>query len=320
MAMDDIPDRARAKLIAQEKRTRAAILKQFIRLEKTISAALDDLLFQIEVSGKAGIDPGVLLFEKRHLVEILILVQNEIHKIAPDLAAFIEKGQSAAIEIAKWQASQDPQLSTRIQFFDLESTRSIAGQSANGEPLTEYFKTRLTTVVQDSIFRALTAGIAIGKSNQEIAADLKKAVPNGAINAMTTARTETNRAYRESSRKFYKSTPGVIGWRWISALEINRTCPICWSRHGEIFQTNKTFDTHPNCRCTMIAVFASKKDAPFQTGIQAFETLNAAQQTAILGPRRFELFESGIKLKQFVGVRETEFGKTPFLKNLSDFE
>lgn len=165
------------------------------------------------------------------------------------------------------------------------------------------------------MFDALFFGISAGSSNATIAREVRQAIGGGTAAAMTIVRTETNRAYREATRKYYAEVPGVIGWRWLAALDL-RTCPICWALHGRIFKTKTKFGTHPNCRCTMVPVFAD--DPKPETGPELFAKLNDTQKKAILGPKRYELYLQGAELSDFVATTKTPFGIGRKVKNLAE--
>lgn len=316
--MDDFADKIRSELSEHEKTAARAILRRFQSFRDRIEKQFADLIAKLEAGKQAGFNFDFLLYQKRYLLEILADVQSEINRIAPALGEIVEQSQVLAMETGRnaIAGSNRPELSTRIRFFDLDSTREIAGFTADGTPLADHFK-KLAIPIQQTIFQTLTDGIGFGRSNAAIAAELKRSTPKGLFNALTTARTETNRAYRETTRKFLTDVPGVIGYRWIAALDL-RTCPICWSRHGKLYRTSTPFDTHPNCRCTMIAVFDG--DPPVERGSEKFAKLSPAGQRAILGSARFDLYQSGVKLSDFIATRQTPFGKTPFLKPLSSFD
>jgi hypothetical protein len=50
-----------------------------------------------------------------------------------------------------------------------------------------------------------------------------------------------------------------------------------------------------------------------ETGVDKFKRLTDAQKIAIIGKKRFELYNSGLELDDFVSEKKTEFGKVPFI-------
>jgi SPP1 gp7 family putative phage head morphogenesis protein len=301
----DPGDKSRGQLLELEKRRQMAVVSDFARIRDRLENDLRDLLERIEkerrIDGNAS--PGLLL-QKARLGEILDSIDNEIAAASERLAAMTAGAQSKAVDIARNQSEQYPQVTTELGFFDGDAVKEIIGNAGDGQPLQKIFAA-IAAPTRQAIFDALEFGLAAGLPNASIAAEVRDAIGGGTARAMTIVRTETNRAYREATRKFYQQAPGVVGWRWLAALDL-RTCPICWALHGQVFKTKTRFGTHPNCRCTMVPVFAGEAD--FQTGPLLFRLLNGTQQKAILGPKRYQMFLDGAELKHFVGQVRTPFG------------
>jgi SPP1 gp7 family putative phage head morphogenesis protein len=253
------------------------------------------------IDGNAS--PG-LLIQKARLGELLDQVTIEIRKSSAKLAALTTGAQDQAVNVAQDQAAQYPRLTSDLNFFDSDAARKLIGLAGDGEPLAVHFA-KLVRPARQAMFDALFYGISVGLPNVRIAREVQDSIGGTRAQAMTIVRTETNRAYREATREFYDDVSAVIGWRWLAALDL-RTCPICWALHGRIFKTKTKFGTHPNCRCTMVPVFAG--DPKFETGPEVFNRLTRAQQLAILGPGRLGLYNQGAELSDFVENRKSAFG------------
>ncbi len=300
-------DKARNQLLSLEQRRQAAVFVEFAKIRKRLDAELLDLLARIAKQRKmdGNASPG-LLIQKARLNEMLDAIDAEINKSAAKFAKITETAQRSAIDIAKAQAEATPGLQSNLFLFDAEATSELIGIAGDGSPLGKHFA-KIARPARQAMFDALFFGIAAGKPNAFVAREVRDAIGGTAAHAMTIVRTETNRAYRESSRKAYAAAPGVIGWRWLAATEATPPpCPICWANHGRIFATKTKFGTHPNCRCTMVPVFEG--DALVQTGPEIFAELTAAQKRAILGPGRLELYMQGAELRDFVESTKTTFG------------
>lgn len=298
-------DKARAQLLELEKRRQLAVISEFRKIQVRLQSEIIDILERIDkqrrIDGNAS--PG-LLIQKARLNELLDAVTDEVRDASARLAAITGNAQNAAVDIAQNQATKYPQIKTDLNFFDGPATRELIGIAGDGNPLAKHFA-KLAAPARQAMFDALFFGIAAGRPNQAIARELRDAIGGTTAAAMTIVRTETNRAYREATRQFYVEAPGVIGWRWLAALDLN-TCPICWALHGTIFKTKTKFGTHPNCRCTMVPVFAG--DPPVETGPEIFARLNDAQKRAILGPGRLGLYQQGAQLSDFVELNKSVFG------------
>lgn len=305
-------DKARVLLSAIEKRRQLAVLSEFEKIQVRLASELLDLFERIEkerqIDGNAS--PG-LLMQKARTEALFEQVTKEIADASARISGITTVAQNEAVLVARRQASEYARLSADFAFFDGPATRELIGIAGNGRPLALHFAT-LSEPVREAMFDALFFGIATGRSNGAIAQEIRDAINGTTAQAMTIVRTETNRAYREATRKFYQENesaddadPGVIGWRWVAALDLN-TCPICWALHGSVFKLKSKMSTHPNCRCTMVPVFAG--DPRAVTGPELFAALNDSQRRAIIGPRRLELYLQGAELKDFIETVKTPFG------------
>lgn len=140
------------------------------------------------------------------------------------------------------------------------------------------------------------------------------------MRAVTVARTETLRAYREGNRASYQASGVVAGWRWLATLT-TRSCAFCWSMHGSVHPLNAPMATHPRCRCTSVPVLkaAFGGDEPTQTGPDVFAELDAAQQRAVLGGAKYRAYSAGaITLEDLAGTKRTrEWGRVGYEKSLT---
>lgn len=321
MTRKEAADAARFELAQAEKQLQIFVLSELEKLSNRIFGEIETLTGQIDAARAAGESPLSFITRRNALRRIFDQVNLEVLRSAAALSSALTNTKRTAAKIAEQQIKESIELLTANVFdFDSETTRQIIELSADNKPLAVHFA-RIAAPVRQAIFDALSYGIATGQPAQKIAREIKAAARNsGAVRAMTIARTETNRAYRETTRTHYERIESVRGWQWQAALDL-RTCPICWGMHGRIFAKKTPFATHPNCRCTMTPVFKGEKADYRQTGGFAFSQLNEAQQTAILGKRRFRLYQAGgIKLPDFVETKQTVFGLSRALKPVSVFD
>ena len=117
----------------------------------------------------------------------------------------------------------------------------------------------------------IAEGIAAKKSIYEVAKDLEKYVnplsakewewckvyPNANkkidYNAQRLARTSINHAYQMAQKRSCKNNPYVTGIQWVSS-NTHRTCELCNSRNGVVYDVAKVPLDHPNGLCTTIPV------------------------------------------------------------------
>ena len=239
-------DIARKKLLEIERANAARIVAEFQKIKTRLLENTLSVRDAIETarSGGAG-NVENLLAEQNRLADLFGQVSAAINNKTGELSQLTTGGQRAAVSVAKTQAAATPELLANLNFFDGGAVSEIVGLAGNKRKVDFLFQ-RIAPAVRAEMFSALSFGIASGASNYQIARELKNKFDFAPVRALTIARTETNRSYREANRLFYADTPGVVGWVWLAALDL-RTCPVCWSKHGQVFRTNKRFNSHPNC-------------------------------------------------------------------------
>jgi SPP1 gp7 family putative phage head morphogenesis protein len=170
---------------------------------------------------------------------------------------------------------------------------------------------------------ALVQGMLLGKNPREVALDVRGALGTQLSRALTIARTETLRAYREATRATYRQM-GVQQWEWRSARN-ERTCAACWAMDGKRFSVDEPMPAHVNCRCVMLPVTKTWEELGF-TGIEELEqpapalerfaALRPDQQLMVLGPAKFGAYQAGVlKLTDLVGWKvDPLWGKSVFEK------
>ena len=161
-----------------------------------------------------------------------------------------------------------------------------------------------------AVTQSLVQGLALGKHPRVIANGMRDALGGNLTRALTIARTETLRAYRESSRATYTANASVLdGWTWVSALG-PRTCASCFAQHGSLHPLTEVMATHPRCRCSMAPATKSWRELGFgstpesvkiEQGPDIFRRLPVDEQRATLGPGKLAALRSnGITLPDLV--------------------
>lgn len=128
-----------------------------------------------------------------------------------------------------------------------------------------------TQKAQKDINTIIAQGVAQNKSAYDIAKDLEKYVNPSArkewdwskvypgtakkvdYNAQRLARTMVSHAYQQAFVRTTQKNPFVTKYRWDSSNS-GRTCELCNSRDGQLYDKDDLPMDHPNGMCTYIAV------------------------------------------------------------------
>jgi SPP1 gp7 family putative phage head morphogenesis protein len=298
MTPQQLSELFREFLIRAEKRSAFLLLSEFDKLRDEISQFL--------------IENGV---QMKDLDEILSHIEDAIARRTIRLAQSVTNAQRYVVKAAA--KTIGAYLNTpKGSIFepDLEATQKLIGRTQNNSTLARFFN-RLKEPIREAAKEQLIEGFSKGESAGQIAKRMNDVADVGKARALTIARTETNEAYRAASREFLRQAD-IKKYVWMAVLDA-RTCVICWSLHGRLFDSDKKVFSHPNCRCTLIPVTKGMK--PVETGTEKFAKLQPGFQKQILGQKRFDLYTSGSELSSFVGSKEdAEFGRRHFIRPLSD--
>ena len=79
-------------------------------------------------------------------------------------------------------------------------------------------------------------------------------------NAMRLARTSINHSYQTATIQTAQENPFIDGIEWQSALDHERTCQLCFDRHGKVYKPEEVPLDHPNGLCTMVPYISKNRN------------------------------------------------------------
>jgi SPP1 gp7 family putative phage head morphogenesis protein len=309
---------ARSQLSQIEDQARKLLLREFRALHRRLQKRLQKLIDEITAKQSTGSVPTSFLFKKSRLQTILDDVSTEIRRIAKPNSAIISNAQADAVNLAETDAQRllvSETFPGTIFRTNTDAVKELVGVTQNNTPLVK-FLSQFSGPVARGVKNALIDGVATGQGARRIASRMSAAIGDATVRTLTTARTETNTAYRTATIEHYKSNSDLVQrYIWLSAKGL-RTCIICWARHGKIYSLDKKPNSHPNCRCTIIPFLDESSRIP--TGADEFAKLTDAEKTAILGKERFGLYQRGSTLDDFVGEKQTKIGRTPYVVPIAE--
>lgn len=316
--------RFRAELLAGERRAASRLLDAYGQAYQRIRFQLASLTAEIAQAREAGqrVSPA-WLFQRERLqalqrqtaAEIAAFGQLAEREIVAQQSSAVLQGQASAQALI---VQAQPGVLVTFSRLPTGAIESLVGVLQGGSPLRELLDA-LGPEASRAVRDALVQGVALGLGPRDIARMARKALGLTLTRALTIARTETLRAYRESSRQTYQANRDVVqGWIWHAALG-TRTCAFCWSMHGTLHRLDEPMSTHPNCRCAMVpAVIGST--AGVTEGAVLFDRLQPAQQQRVLGPAKYRAYVAGqITLDDVRGfARSRKWGRVGFERSLRD--
>ncbi len=328
----------RDQLLTGDRRTAAVMVRSYSTAYQAIDREIDRIRLRIYDLREKGVEKerfASLLYQEKRVQALQDKTLAEISRFAQRSDIIVGGAVGEAVIAGSTDAK-------RLMQTTLPEGISVAPATIDGEPVSAFspeevgLRTgaleQLTGVIQPgqpvaSIFQslgpeasksatdALISGLALGKNPNEIAAMMRQALGGNLTRALTIARTETLRAYREASRAEYLANDDVVdGWIWVSAAS-GRTCASCWAQHGSEHPLDEVMATHPRCRCSMAPKTKTWQELGFgrtpesvniPSGSSLFAKLSPEDQRSILGPGKFAAYRGKkIALSDLVARRQS---------------
>jgi len=314
----------RDALLRLERSAATDLVRAYADAWLVIRDRLATLLARFQAAREAGQQPGISwAFQQGRLQELLNQVEAEIARFAAYADATITRAQSEAIYQARAHAEQllqialpfnPPAVTVSFAAAPIAALRQLVGTLSDGSPLRQLLA-ELGPEASLATRRALLTGLVTGQNPRAIAGVVRRQVGMGLTRALVISRNETLRAYRGAALENYRANANVVrGWIWVAKLD-ERTCVICWARHGSIHPLEEEFVSHIMCRCSPIPLTASWAElgvsgvretrASVTPGPDVFRTLSDERQRTILGPAAWQAYHDGeLSLVDLVGRKE----------------
>jgi SPP1 gp7 family putative phage head morphogenesis protein len=325
--LEELIERQRAELLKVETNGASAIVGAYKRVEERLTANLHSLISDIEAARSAGVEvrPNWLVSQHRYQ-QLLAELQEETLAFIHRAIAAVTGMQGTAAERAPKDASDlvvkalGPgtesaivQVRHRMNALPSRQLEHLVGFAGDGKPLGDLLA-ELGPESAKAAKDSLAFGVATGQSPRVIASDVATKTGMAKVRALTIARTEMLRPYREVTQERFKTSQMVETWTWLAVLD-RRTCPMCAAMNGTIHSTDEGLHTHPNCRCAQSPNTPSWADLGFSgipdrrppqlTPAQRFAAIPEADRLAILGKARLDAYNAGqITLAEM--VRKTD--------------
>ena len=232
-----------------------------------------------------------------------------------EAAILANEASVGMVEAAAGRKPAGVSLGTSWTALPDETLQTFVGMAGDGSPLGELFAT-IPQTVTDAMQLSLVQGISLGEGPRTVARRLQRVAMVGQSRAETIARTEMIRASREAQRQLYTQNPAVQGYRR-QATQDARVCLACLALSGTLHQTDEIMPSHPNCRCVMVPATLSWAEITGDSSIpdtrpevatpeRILAGLSEADKLAIMGPKRYEMYQAGTPLGNFVQVQQNQ--------------
>jgi len=324
--MSDINQTAnefKRRLLARERAASSELVRAYAVACGRIEERINELTAQITGARRKGeIISSGFLYERNRLTNLRLDIRVEMQRFSQVASLRVVAEQRAArtaaaadAQVLIGEAGGAP-VAVRLGMLERDAVRNAVGFASDGSPLQSLFGESGVRVAE-RVTGELVASVAEGAHPRVIAARVRRVFGGDLARALTIARTETLRTYRETTRETYMAHSDVLsGWYWQAALSL-RTCAMCLSMHGRVFPVGVRMVSHPNCRCVQVPLV---RDAELpETGAEWFARQESGLQKSVLGRGKYRAFKEGkMQLSDLEGTRTSpRWGLTRFEKPLS---
>ncbi len=334
----------RQRLLAHERAAMASLDYAHRQTLAMIEPKLTALYDKMSAAQANGEDISTSwLYEQSRLEVITSWIEGQINQFAA--LAQMQTGQLQYMGTSLGQQAGMALLHSTIPAgvnwsFGLPSPlaiQALVGATQSNTPLAALFN-GFGAEAANGAKTALISGVTLGYNPRQIAPSIQDALNISRYRALTIARTETLRSYRDANQATFQANSDVVDqWRWTCSLS-SRTCAACLAMDGELFPLDESMDSHPNCRCTMTPVTKGwddilsplgidTSDIPdtnpaqdMQTGSEWFDNQSADVQRQILGNAKYDAWANGdFTLDDIVGTNDDpDWGKSIYEKPLKE--
>jgi SPP1 gp7 family putative phage head morphogenesis protein len=316
----DLANEQRDAVLSRDRTASAELVRAYAPVAKAVRQEMDDVLRKIAQAQATGqvIRPS-WLDSKLRLSSILSQLEKQMQEysniargiVASDINDAINLGHDDLIELLRQQTAGI------VSFRNLNEAalQSIAHTTNKGalRDLLRSFGPELSERLRGLLLTAITTG----RSPEVTARMIRDATGVPLTRAITIARTESMRGYREAQHRSMQENSDVLeGWYWLAKLARN-TCAACWAMHGTKHRVSERLNGHPRCRCSMMpftktwadlgfaGVPESRPDPP-TPGTDRFENLKDSSKLQILGPGRYRAYVAGTPISDMAYTRQSK--------------
>lgn len=303
----------KADLVARDADTIYHMAQRWASLEGALEANIQLLILELKEMQAAGLAFTIQdVYRLERYQKLLVQMQVEMASYNLWAGEYIADNQRRMAVLGINNATELIQISLleigSQAFFDklpIEAVELMIGNAGKGGPVYTLLQDAYP-LAADQMTDALIRNVALGIGPGVTATEMMAGVAGGLNHALTVARTEQLRVYREASRQQYVLSGAVRGYKRMASRSGN-TCALCLILDGEIYPTSDLMSVHPNDRCAMVPLVKGVKDPEWESGIDWLTKQDPALQQQILGKGTHELWEKGdLDLMDLVNKTEHE--------------
>ena len=314
--IQDVVDNYVASVNRVDKQAMQRLVESYSRVYADIKRQAEMLILDVSASGKPMTGAAImrldryknLMADMRRELGRYGVVVDDVVAVSTSAAATAGARSMEQLILNMFPPEAQASIAATLGRMPAEAVKALVGALQAESPLASVTLARYGETAAQQMSKALISGMVQGigarKTAAQILASVDPILGVPLTKALTIARTEANRAFRQASRASMRTNPHIVkGWTWYA--NINGTpepCLACLAMHGSEHTMNETLNDHPNGRCVMMPITPTFRELgfdvdeavdPVPTGKQVFDGLPEARQRAIMGGTRYDAYKAG---------------------------
>jgi len=304
----------RQSLLSRDRTAAARLISAYGVAFERLNVSLTQLTKQIEAARSRGEEiTEAWLYRQARFRELIDQAGREMLALAKYGDGLISDQQQIEIErglrdsaTLMESAATEASISATFNRVPTSAVESLVGHLGDGSPLRGVLN-RYGAAGAKRIEQELIAGLVAGEGLAKVARRLRDVEDLSRAKAMQILRTESLRAYRESSRRNYEKNSDLIaGWEWVAAKQA-RTCHACKALDGTFWPLEKPMPAHTNCRCSQIPRIKGEPPRQRETAAQWFAKQPDSVKRQSMTDAELDAYNAGlVTLQDFVGRTDSE--------------
>ena len=278
---------------------------RWVQLQNSLALYIQQLADEVAARKLSGLPVNrTAIYKLDRYKDLLTQVAGEAKRYETFANGIIQSEQLAygtlGIEAAS-AAIRTAGYSAAFNKINPSAIQNMVGITGDGSPLFDVLMKRaIAPEMVSGMTNKLIEAVSLGYNPVKTARLMASGLTNGLTKALTIARTEQIRVYRQANLTQYEESGIVQEWIRHCALS-ERTCLECLALDGQIQKTGTLFASHPNCRCYTEPVIDGIEPGERTTGSAWLAKKPVEFQQKVLGGY-FDMYQKGTPLEKMVNV------------------
>jgi hypothetical protein len=315
--------RYRALVEANDKLQLERLASLWVEIERNLTADMQDLAIQLNVAKVEGqAITEQLLWRMERYRSLRSDLKEQILRLAKGDATRLITADQTTLMTAGLKYSQDMLRivgqGVLFNHLSVAALTTMAGMLGDGTPLYRLLSEAYPYAL-DGVIKGLLEGTARGLTPSAVAREVADRMGIGLTRMTLIARTETARAFRDSSIDQYRESGVCDGFTRVANKET--ACLACLALDGEHLDLEEDLEDHPAGNCFAIPSITGVPQVDYTTGLEWLEQQDEDRQREIMGDERYDLMKGGMDPRDMVTMAHDEtWGDSPAIVPVSELQ